>query len=59
MDLISLVVILVIAGVAIWIIQQIPMEPPILKTAAMVLVALVLLIWLLGQLHGGSPFVIR
>lgn len=47
MDLISVIVVLVVVGVALWLVETyVPMSPPI-KTVLRVVVVLVLVLWLL------------
>jgi hypothetical protein len=53
MDLLTLIVVIVIVGVALWAINQyVPMQPPI-KTILNVVVILILVIWLLTALFPG------
>lgn len=61
MDLISLIVVLVILGVALYLLETyVPMSPPI-RTLLRVLVVLVIVVWLLQTLGiwGGSHVTIR
>ena len=49
MSIVSLIVVLVIVGVALWAIQQLPMDPTV-KTIVRVLVILFVVLWLLSAL---------
>ena len=59
-DLIYLVVVLVIVGLALWILQQIPMDAAIariIRVVVIVAVCIYLLFWLLALIpEGGSGF---
>jgi len=52
--LLTLFIALCIVGVILWGVQAIPGIPPIFKTAVYVVVAVVLLLWLLRYVQGGS-----
>lgn len=55
MDLIQLLVVLVVAGVVLWLINQyVPMQPPF-KTIINVVVILILCLWLLSAFGIMSP----
>ena len=59
MPLLSVVLVLIVIGVALWLVNTyIPMAPPI-KTVINVLVILVLCIWLLGLFGIGDIYVGR
>ena len=47
MSLVSLIVTLVILGLVMWLVNQLPIEPPF-KQIIQVIVILVLILWLLG-----------
>jgi hypothetical protein len=48
--LITLIIICVVAGIAYWILTQIPGIPPIVPNLVWVVVALIILVWLLQNL---------
>ena len=50
--LIALVIILCIVGVLLWIVQQIPGIPPIVKTVVIGVAAILILLWILNSLGG-------
>lgn len=59
MDLIALVLVLALIGFVIWILTTyIPMPPPI-KTAIIVVTAIVMVIWLLGRIGLAIPNVLH
>lgn len=51
--LITLLIVLVIVGIVVWVIRQIPLPEPV-RIVAYALIAIVLLLWLVSLLHGGS-----
>jgi len=51
MSLVGLLVVVIIIGLVLWLIQQLPLEQPF-KTVALVLIVLIAIVWLLG----GIPF---
>jgi len=49
MDLVSLLVVLLIFGVLFWLVSSvIPLQPPMLRTAAIVVLAIIFILVLLG-----------
>lgn len=52
MDLVSLLVIILVIGIALWALQRIPMPEP-LNWVAPVILAIILIAWLLGG-HGAT-----
>lgn len=54
MDLLSLLIVLIVVGVALYLVQLIPMDARI-KQIIIVLAILFVVIWLLRALLGGGP----
>lgn len=54
MDLLSVLIILIVVGVALYLLNLVPMQPQ-LKTAAVVIVIAFVVIWLLRALLSGGP----
>ncbi len=54
MDLVSLLILVIVAGLLVYLIQVIPL-PPHFKTVALVVVVLLVIVWLLG----GHPIQLR
>lgn len=57
-DLISLVIVLIIVGVLLWAVQQLPMDATI-KTVIRVVVIAFVIIWLLQALVPLHPVILR
>lgn len=55
MDLIMLVLVIALVGFAVWALTQYVPMPPIFKTAIIVLVVIVLVLWVLRSVGGGLP----
>jgi hypothetical protein len=49
-------IVLCIVGLLLWGINQIPGIPPVIKTVIYVVVGVIILIWLLHFVQGGSHF---
>lgn len=47
MDIVSLLVVILVAGLLVYLVQVLPLPPPF-KTVALVVVVLIVIIWLLG-----------
>jgi hypothetical protein len=58
MDLISLLIIVLVFGALFYIIGLIPMPPPF-KTASLIILALIFIVYLLGGIHIGHIGYIR
>jgi hypothetical protein len=52
--LLTALIVLAIVGLILYGLQQVPGIPPIVKTIAYVIVGVVLLLWLLNAVQGGS-----
>lgn len=52
--LVSLLIIVIVAGLVYWIVSLMPLPQPF-KQIAMVLCALILLLWVLGLFFGWAP----
>jgi hypothetical protein len=55
MDLISLLIVVIIVGLLVWLVQQLPLAAPF-KTIAMVIIIVICIIWLLSMLGGVGGF---
>lgn len=53
MDLLTLLIVLIVVGVALYLLNLVPMQPQF-KTAATVIVIAFVIIWLLRMLLGGT-----
>lgn len=58
MDLVSLLVLVIVVGLVYYIITLIPLPAPF-KTIALVVLALIAILWLIGGITGYHPFVLR
>jgi len=52
--LITALIVLCIAGLLLWAVQQVPGIPPIVKVVVTVIVGVILLLWLLNAVQGGG-----
>jgi hypothetical protein len=57
--LLVLFIVLCIIGLIIWGIGQIPGIPPVVKTVIYVVIGVVILLWLLNMVGGGTGIAIR
>ena len=56
-QLVSIVIVLIIVGLALWVISQIPMDPTVARIIRIIIIVVVciwLLYWLVGMLPSGS-----
>jgi Flp pilus assembly protein TadB len=55
--LLTAFIVLCIVGLILWGINQIPGIPPIIKTVIYVIIGVILLVWLLQYVQGGSTHI--
>lgn len=55
-SILVIVIVLGIVGLLLWGLSQIPGLPPVVKTVAYVVIGIILLVWLLNAVGGGSVF---